>query len=590
MKRIAVIKKDRCNPEGCGNFLCIRYCPINRKGDDCIYKAEDGKAGISEALCIGCMICVHKCPFDAIDIINLPEEFTGQPIHRYGENGFILFSLPTPVPGKVIGVLGKNGIGKSTALKILAGILKPNLGMERDATFEELFQYFKGTETQRFLESLRQGKIKIAYKPQAIDLIPKSFSGTVRELLEKVNETGKLDEVVASLALTQFLNTQINSVSGGELQKIAIAATLLKKANLYIFDEPTSYLDIQQRLKVADIIRSLVNPEDKEKNQNSVLVIEHDLISLDYMTDVVHIMYGKEGSFGVVSMPKSTKEGINVYLGGHLKEENVRFRNHKIQFNVKAPLDVKARAVLTSWPEVHKKQGQFSLKAEKGELQKSLVVGVLGENGIGKTTFVKILAGVIATDTGVIDTHVAVSYKPQYLDTRSEELVQTVLSEAVQNYEIDLIKPLEIAPLLLKQLNQLSGGELQRVSIALALSKKAHLVLLDEPSAYLDVEQRLAVSKVIRHFVEMRGITILVVDHDLLFLDYVSDKLLVFSGKPAIEGVVQGPFAMEEGMNTLLEHLKISLRRDEFSHRPRINKQGSYKDREQKASKHLYYS
>ena len=590
MKRLAVIKKDRCNPEGCGNFLCIRYCPINRKGDDCIYKAEDGKAGISEALCIGSMICVHKCPFDAIDIINLPEEFSGQPIHRYGENAFVLFSLPTPIPGKVVGVLGKNGIGKSTALKILAGVLKPNLGMDRDATYEELFQYFKGTETQRFLESVKSGKIKIAYKPQAIDLIPKSFSGTVRELLEKVNETGKLAEVVDSLGLTHFMDTPIGNVSGGELQRIAIGATILKKANLYIFDEPTSYLDIKQRLKVADIIRSLVNSEDPETSSNSVLVIEHDLISLDYMTDLVHIMYGKEGSFGVVSMPKSTKEGINVYLGGHLKEENVRFRDMKIQFNVKAPIDVKARAVLTSWPELHKKQGHFSLTAHAGELQRSLVVGVLGENGIGKTTFVKMLAGLLPPDTGAVDTHVFVSYKPQYLDTTSDELVQTLLHDAVENYSVDIIKPLEIAPLLLKQLNELSGGELQRVAIARALSQKAHLILLDEPSAYLDVEQRLAVSKVIRHFVEDRGLTVLVVDHDLLFLDYVSDKLLVFSGKPAISGNVSGPFAMEEGMNSLLSHLQISLRRDEFSHRPRINKQGSYKDREQKSTGHLYYS
>lgn len=590
MKRIAVIKKDRCNPEACGNFLCIRFCPINRKGDDCIYKAEDGKAGISEALCIGCMICVHKCPFDAIDIINLPEEFSGQPIHRYGENGFVLFSLPTPIPGKVVGVLGKNGIGKSTALKILAGVLKPNLGMDRDATYEEVFQYFKGTEAQRFVEALKAGNIKVAYKPQAIDLIPKTFQGTVRQLLEKVNETGKLQEIVATLSLEHFLDTRIEDVSGGELQRIAIAATLLKKANLYIFDEPTSYLDIQQRLKVADIIRSLVNPEDPEKAENSVLVIEHDLISLDYMTDLVHIMYGKEGSFGVVSMPKSTKEGINVYLGGHLKEENVRFRNHKIQFNVKAPIDVKARAVLTSWPLLQKKQGHFSLTAHSGELQKSLVVGVLGENGIGKTTFVKVLAGVLQADVGLVNTHVSISYKPQYLDTTSDELVQTLLHDAVENYSTDLIKPLEIAPLLLKQLNQLSGGELQRVAIALALSKKAHLVLLDEPSAYLDVEQRLAVSKVIRHLVETRGVSVLVVDHDLLFLDYVSDKLLVFSGKPAIFGAVSGPFSMEQGMNALLSHLNISLRRDEFSHRPRINKQGSYKDREQKTSGHLYYA
>jgi len=588
MKRIAVIKKDKCNPEGCGSYLCGRFCPINRKGEECIYHAEGHKAGITEELCIGCMICMHKCPFDAIDIINLPEDFQGQPIHRFGENGFVLFSLPAPISGKVVGIVGKNGIGKSTALKILAGVLKPNLGTDKEASYDDVLQYFKGTETQRFFENIKAGKIKVAYKPQAIDMIPKSFKGTVKQLLEKVNETGKLKEIIETLALEKFLDTPIENVSGGELQRIAIAATLLKKANLYIFDEPTSHLDIKQRLRVAEIIRDLADPSDSLKSQNAVLVIEHDLISLDFMTDLVHIMYGKVGSFGVVSQPKSTKEGINIYLGGYLKDENVRFRDYKIQFDVKAPIDIKAKTILTSWPELQKKLGRFSLHVEKGDLHKHLVVGILGENGIGKTTFVKLLAGILKPDTGTVNSALSVAYKPQYLESQSEELVQTFLSDA-QQYTNEVLKPLEIMPLMLKQLNQLSGGELQRVAIAHALSKKAHLILLDEPSAYLDVEQRLAVSKVIRYFVETKGVSVLVVDHDILFMDYISDKLLVFDGQPAVAGNVSGPYSMENGMNMLLSHLGISLRRDEFSHRPRINKKDSYKDREQRAAGKLYY-
>lgn len=588
MKRIAVVKKDTCNPESCGGYLCARFCPINRKGEECIYRTEEHKAGIQEELCIGCMICVHKCPFEALDVINLPEEFKGQPIHRYGENGFVLFSLPAPIAGKVVGIVGKNGIGKSTALKILAGVLKPNLGTDKEAGYDDVLQYFKGTEAQRFFENVKAGKIKVAYKPQVIDMIPKTFKGRVRQLLEKVNETGKLQGIVQTLALEKFLGTSIENVSGGELQRIAIAATLLKKANLYIFDEPTSYLDIKQRLKIAEIIRNLADTANPETAENSVLVIEHDLISLDYMTDLVHIMYGKVGSFGVVSQPKSTKEGVNIYLGGYLRDENVRFRDYKIQFDVKAPVDVKAKTLLMSWPLLEKKLGRFSLHAEKGELQKHLVVGILGENGIGKTTFIKLLAGILKPERGEMDNTISVAYKPQYLESQSEELVQAFLSDA-QQYTNEVLRPLEIMPLMLKQLNQLSGGELQRVAIAHALSKKAHVILLDEPSAYLDVEQRLAVSKVIRYFVETKSVSVLVVDHDLLFIDYISDKLLVFNGQPAVSGNVSGPYSMENGMNMLLGNLGISLRRDEFSHRPRINKKDSYKDREQKAAGKLYY-
>ncbi|MBT3465223.1 ATP-binding cassette domain-containing protein, partial [archaeon] len=217
-------------------------------------------------------------------------------------------------------------------------------------------------------------------------------------------------------------------------------------------------------------------------------------------------------------------------------------------------------------------------------------IGILGENGIGKTTFTKILAGVVEPDDKKIDLKIKVAYKPQYLDNENEELVMVLLQDALQDYDIQLIRPLNIKPLLLKKINELSGGELQRVAICLALSQKADIVLLDEPSAYLDVEQRLIVSKVISDIIEQRGISVLVVDHDLLFLDYLSDKLLVFSGEPSIQGVVNGPFEMEKGMNDLLRMLQITLRRDEMTHRPRINKLESVKDREQKNSGNFYYS
>ena len=164
------------------------------------------------------------------------------------------------------------------------------------------------------------------------------------------------------------------------------------------------------------------------------------------------------------------------------------------------------------------------------------------------------------------------------------------MQEALQKYETELIRPLTIKPLLLKKISDLSGGELQRVAICKCLSQDVDLMLQDEPSAYLDVEQRLNVSKVISNIVEHRKITVLVVDHDLLFLDYLSDRLLVFAGEPAVHGRAKGPFEMEEGMNSLLEELQITLRRDESSGRPRINKEGSVKDREQKSKKNYYYS
>jgi len=582
MSRIAILNKEKCKGAECG-YICMKVCPRNRSGDECIVTEEDKKPLIDEELCIGCSICVKQCPFEAIKIVNLPEELKKEPIHRYGKNQFALYSLPIPIFNRVVGVLGMNGIGKTTAIKIIANAIKPNLGKEKEASYEELIEYFKGTEMQSFFEKLKGNKIKVSYKPQQVDLIPKTSKGNVIELLRKVDEKNKLEEVAKELEIDNILNSDIENISGGELQRVAIAATVLKKANLYIFDELTSYLDIKQRLKIANFIRALADEE------TAVLVIEHDLIALDYMADIMHIMYGKEGCYGVVSLPKATKAGINSYLEGYSKEENVRFRDHKIKFEAKPPAGSKKENILTEWDGLRKDLGPFKLESEQGNINKNEVVGILGENGIGKTTFVKILAGVLKPDVGEFDKKIKVSYKPQYIGT-SDDIVIDVLQKAIKEHKNDIIAPLKIEPLLNQKISELSGGELQRVAIALCLSNDCDLALLDEPSAYLDVEQRLVVSKIIANIAKTKDIAVIVVEHDLLFLDYLSERLMPFKGIPAKHGIATGPYPMEQGMNELLKKLNITLRRDGLSHRPRINKVGSVKDREQKSKEKFYYT
>ncbi len=250
MVRIAVVDKERCHPMECGNYLCVRVCPVNRNGVECIVEDTDTKIKIIEETCIGCNICVVKCPFDAISIINLPEELKEAPIHRYGENSFALYRLPIPMFGKVVGILGKNGIGKSTAIKILAGVLKPNFGGKQEVSYDELIRHFKGTEAQNFFEKVKREEIKVSYKPQQVDLIPKHFDGKVIDLLKKADEKNAIQKIVDLLSLGEILDRDVKQISGGELQRVAIAATVLKKANLYIFDEPSSFLDIKQRIKV----------------------------------------------------------------------------------------------------------------------------------------------------------------------------------------------------------------------------------------------------------------------------------------------------------------------------------------------------
>ena len=192
-KRIAIVDNTKLKDMEKKKHI-QSLCPINRAGKECIF-FEGQKLFINESLCIGCGICVNAAP-EAIKIINLPEALEKQPIHRYGQNEFALYNLPTPVFGKVVGILGVNGIGKSTAIKILAGVLKPNLGdLQKKATIQEVINYFKGTEAQLYFEKVRKNEIKTAYKPQHVDQIAKQFSGKVRELLKKADEKKLIGQI-----------------------------------------------------------------------------------------------------------------------------------------------------------------------------------------------------------------------------------------------------------------------------------------------------------------------------------------------------------------------------------------------------------
>ena len=593
-RRIAIVDKQKCDPIRCSKE-CIKYDPINRSGGEGFHLGKDGKAQIAEELTTEAhQICAKKCPFDAIKIIRLPTEASGNPVHQFGLNGFRLYNLPIPVFGKVVGILGRNGIGKSTAVKILSGLLMPNLGdiakKPEDCKIQDIIQFFKGTLAQQYFERMRDGKITVALKPQGINLIAQQHKGKVSDLLGKINaDNEKVKNVIEKLQLTQVADHSLDTLSGGEIQRVAIAATLLKTANVYIFDEPSSFLDIKQRLNVSKIIRDLANNTNGGENV-AVVVIEHDLIILDYMADLIHLSYGSQAAYGIISQGKSAKNGINIYLDGYLREENIRFRDHAIKFYTHEYRDEQHVYNLTKWESFTKKQGTFTLTANPGSIKRNTVVGVLGENGIGKSTFAKILSGVEKPDSGSVDKNVSLAYKPQHIDTTDEMLVSEYLAHAMEQFKSQLIEPLKIEKLLTQRLCDLSGGQLQCVKVAHCLSQDVELYVMDEPSAYLDTEQRLLISKIIKDWMITFGKSAIIIDHDLLFIDYISDQLLVFDGVPAISGSARGPFSLQDGMNHFLKDIGITFRRDEESSRPRANKTDSQMDQQQKSTNKWYYA
>lgn len=584
--RIAVLDRDLCQPRKCSKE-CFKYCPKVRTGDETIVFDEvDDRPIISEVLCVGCGICIKKCPAAAIKIVNLPEKLKTQEVHRFGENGFVIFGLPVPHEGSVGGILGSNGIGKSTSIKILTGSLKPNLGKKEGVGTKELLKYFAGSELQNYFKNLTDGKIRSSYKIQNIDVYQK-FDGRVCDLLKEENEKDNeyLQKIIELLDLNNAYDRNVADLSGGELQRVAIAISLLKNADFYFFDEVTPFLDIFQRMKIANIIQNL----SQDKN---VLIVEHDLAVLDLLTDTIQIIYGEPGVYGITTKPIGSRSAINQYIDGYLKNENIRIRDKSIRFEVHAPKSNVELEVLKSFGRIYKKYDDFSLEVNPGEFRKGEIVGGVGPNAIGKSTLAKLFAGVIKPTEGELDLGLKISYKPQYVKGNSDILVSDLFGAyALDNqfYE-QYMKPLRLELLMKKKLSMLSGGELQRVAIVLCLCRDADMYILDEPSAHLDVEERILISKIIRRSIEDKDATALVIDHDIYVIDLVSDRLLVFLGKPGVSGKTSGPLEMRDGMNMFLKMLGITFRRDEETKRPRINKLNSRLDRQQKEIGEYYYA
>ncbi len=603
--RIAVLNKDFCKPNKCsplGEKPCIKYCPRVRTGDKTIVLSLDEKSVIiSENLCSGEGICIKKCPFKAINIVNLPDQLMNQISYRYGVDQFSLFRMAIPKKGKVLGLIGQNGIGKSTLLKILSDELKINLGRFGEDTPDqkEIIEHFKGSELHQYFLDLEEKENKIIHKPQNIITIPKFISGKVIDLLSRNNVDNNLEQITEKLNLSEILERDISVLSGGELQRVAIAAACLKDGDVFLFDEPSSYLDVSERINMAKLIRGL-----SEKNK-TIIVVEHDLAILDYLSDYVSILFGQPGVFGIVSHPQGVRVGINIYLNGYIKDENIRFRENPITFHERPPQESSYDLgnTIFFYNDFEVTLGNFHLEASGSEIHAGEIIGILGPNSIGKTTFINTIANManyqnisLSENLSEEDTNkLKVVIKPQYIKIDGEGKVSNLISKIKlaphisQSYKKRLINNLNLDNIKERKFSELSGGESQRVAIAECLSTEADIYLLDEPSAFLDIEMRLQVAQLLRKSIEELKKSGFVVEHDIITQDFIADSILVFDGSPGLEGRALAPQNLRDGFNTFLKMMNITFRRDSVTKRPRVNKSGSKKDKYQKQINEYYY-
>jgi len=593
--RIAIVNSDRCKPKKCKQE-CKRSCPVVRMGKLCIEVDVKSKtAALSEELCIGCGICVKKCPFEAIQIINLPKNLEKETTHRYGSNAFKLHRMPTPRPGQVLGLVGTNGIGKSTALKILGGKQKPNLGRYDDPPdWSDILVYFRGNELQNYFTKILEDNLKAIIKPQYVDQIPKAVKGTVKQVLDKKDERDIQPFYIEQLELENVLDRKVEDLSGGELQRFALGVVAVQEADVYMFDEPSSYLDVKQRLTAARLIRGLCELGDVQKY---VVVVEHDLSVLDYLSDYICCLYGVPGAYGVVTMPFSVREGINIFLAGFVPTENLRFRDEALTFKVSESAEEEGakKAAYYEYPEMSKTLGTFNLTIKPGDFSDSEIIVLLGQNGTGKTTFIRMLAGLLKPDNDVELPEMNVSYKPQKISPKFGGTVRQLLFKKIKDsyahpqFQSDVVKPLRVEEVIDQEVKHLSGGALQRVALCLSMGMPADIYLIDEPSAYLDSEQRIMAAKVIKRFILHAGKTGFVVEHDFIMATYLADRVIVYDGSPAKACTANTPESLLGGMNKFLAELEITFRRDPTNFRPRINKFESQMDQEQKESGNYFF-
>ncbi len=487
------------------------------------------------------------------------------------------------LPGAKIGMVGPNGAGKSTILKIMAGLDTPSNGEAKltpGFTVGILMQEPELDETKTVLENIQEG-VAIKAKLDRFNEISALMADPDADFDALLAEMGTLQEEIDAAdgwdldsQLEQAMDAlrtppgdePVTKLSGGERRRVALAKLLLQKPDLLLLDEPTNHLDAESVLWLEQHLQSY---------KGAVIAITHDRYFLDNVAEwIAEVdrgrLIGYEGNYSTYLEKKAERLDIqgkkDAKLAKRLKDELdwvrssakgrqtkskarlARYeemaaeaeRTRKLDFEeIQIPPGPRLGNVVIEAKKLHKGFGDRTLiDGLSFSLPPNGIVGVIGPNGVGKTTLFKTIVGLEPLDGG--DLKIGETVKISYVDqSRANIDPQKTLWEVVSDgLDIITVGKTEIpsrayvskfgfkGPDQQKKAGVLSGGERNRLNLALTLKEGGNLLLLDEPTNDLDVE---TLSSLENALLEFPGCAV-VITHDRWFLDRIATHILAYEG------------------------------------------------------------
>jgi ATP-binding cassette ChvD family protein len=487
-------------------------------------------------------------------------------------------------PGAKIGVVGPNGAGKSTILKIMAGLDTPSNGEARLSpgySVGILLQEPPLNEEKTVLGNVQEGVGEIYTKIQRFNQISEEMANPDADYDSLLEEMGKLQEAIDAAdawdidsQLEQAMDalrcpppdSDVRVLSGGERRRVALCKLLLQKPDLLLLDEPTNHLDAESVQWLEQHLASY---------PGAVLAVTHDRYFLDHVAEWIcevdrGRLYPYEGNYSTYLEKKRARLEVqgkkDAKLAKRLAEEldwvrsNAKGRQTKSKARLARYEEMAAEAERTRKLDFEEIQippgprlGQMVIEASKlkkgfGDrvlidglsfsLPRNGIVGVIGPNGVGKTTLFKTIVGLEPLDGG--DLKVGDSVKISYVDQSRggidpNKTLWEVVSDGLDHIQVGQVEMPSRAyvsafgfkgPDQQKKAGVLSGGERNRLNLALTLKQGGNLLLLDEPTNDLDVETLASLENAL---LEFPGCAV-VVSHDRWFLDRVATHILAYEG------------------------------------------------------------